>query len=73
MNSVFEGVISNVTQAFLVSRNWSQSCGAFSQLRLESQNDKKCDTFEELALVTNNGNIEFVESRGIGTGGRARA
>ena len=37
---------------------WSQ--GAFSQLRLESQNDKKCDNFEE-ALVTNNGNIESVE------------
>ena len=43
---------------FLVSRSWSWD--AFSQLRLESQNDKKCDNFEE-ALITNNGNIEFVE------------
>ena len=37
-------------QRFLVSRSWSW--GAFSQLRLESQNDKKCDNFEE-ALVIN--------------------
>jgi hypothetical protein len=36
--------------------------GAFTQLWLGSQNDKKCDIFEELALVTNNGNIESVES-----------
>ena len=36
--------------------------GAFTQLRLESQNDKKCDIFEELALVTNYGNIDSVES-----------
>ena len=35
--------------AGLVSR--SRSWGAFSQLRLESQNDKKCGTFEE-ALAT---------------------
>ena len=42
----------------MISR--SRSWGAFSELQLESQNDKKCDNFEE-ALVTNNGNIEFVE------------
>jgi hypothetical protein len=41
---------------------WCRSYyGAFSQLRLRSQNDKKCDNFVELELVTNNGNIEFVE------------
>ena len=45
-------------QHFLVSR--SRLWGAFSQLRLKSQDDKKCYNFEE-ALVTNNGNIEFVE------------
>jgi hypothetical protein len=31
-------------------------------LRLGCQDDKKCDNFEELSLVTNNGSIEFVES-----------
>jgi hypothetical protein len=29
-----------------------------------AQNDKKCDNFVELALVTNNGNFEFVENTG---------
>jgi hypothetical protein len=28
----------------------------------EGQNDKKCDKFVELALLTNNGNIELLES-----------
>ena len=36
---------------FLVRQSWS--CSAFSQLRLESQNGKKCDNLDELALVTN--------------------
>jgi hypothetical protein len=36
----------------------SLSCGVSCQLGLESQNDKICVNFLELALVTNNGNIE---------------
>jgi hypothetical protein len=42
------GVLSEL-RPFLVSLG--RSCCAFSQLWLYSQNDKKCDNFEELALV----------------------
>jgi hypothetical protein len=40
-----KNVLSKFSHEYLVP------IGAFTQLRLESQNDKKCDTFEKLSQI----------------------
>jgi hypothetical protein len=46
---VFDEHMKNVLSKF--PHEYLVPIGAFTQLRLESQNDKKCDTFEKLSQI----------------------